>query len=510
MTDEHALDEDKFALSWKGLLLVVGLGLGLLAGHAQQPTLRSDKSDINFRKAAAFQLQGKYDSALIYFLESKGEEKRDLATLKRIDKRIAECASGKELMKAPRNFIITNLGPQINSEFEDYAPVLTQDEHLMVFTSRRLSGNMSSQKDAEGNYFEDIFFARQESGHWLMAENMGRPVNTPFHDSNLALSGDGKQLYLYTDENAGDMLVSEFVNGQWEPPKRMPSPVNTPYHESSVSVSPDGKRIFVASERPGGRGGSDIYVIEKNQAGQWLPAHNLGLKVNTEWDEDSPFIDSDGQTLYFSSTGHNSMGGYDLFRSKEKEGAWSTPENLGVPINTPGNDSYFVSTYDGKRAYYSSVRDGGFGKEDIYLIALPKELVRAEEQLPKATTSPEMKKEGSQNVLPEYLFVYFEFGSAKLIDNAVEQLATLARQIRSNSPKILIEGHTDNVGAERFNQALSLARARTVASYLQSKGVASSRVEIHGWGTKRPLVSNEDEIEGRALNRRVEIRVIDN
>lgn len=436
-------------------------------------------------------------------------QKADPVILKRLDKRIMECESGRILSREPRAFVVTNLGEKVNSPSEEYAPVLTEDERLLIFTSRRPAGNLSAQKDAEGNYFEDIFYSNKEQETWTAAQNIGRPVNSPFHDSDLALSADGTQLYLYTDENAGDILKSEFTKGKWSPPLPMPPPINSPYHESSMSVSSDGRRMFIASDRTGGRGGSDIYLIEKNEAGRWMQPQNLGPTVNTEWDEDSPFIDSDGHTLYFSSTGHNSIGGFDIFRTKENNAQWSQAENLGVPINTPGHDSYFVSTRDGKRAYFSSVREGGYGKEDIYLINLPKELIRVEASSGVLERSADpMARVPAEDILGK---VYFAFGSDRLTQTSIDKLDSLSHEIRKfSSLTVSIDGHTDNVGSERFNQALSQARAQSVKLYLQSKGIDSHRMIIRGWGTQKPVIFGGDEKKDHSQNRRVEIRVIHN
>ncbi len=490
-----------------GLTVAMALVFAFESLLGQEKVTPADPRYAYYRRGQFYQLHGKYDSALVYFQKQQVDGVGDNNFKKQIDKRILECRSGITLALSPRNFIITNLGPQVNSEFEDYAPVLSEDEDLLVFTSRRLAGNISNQRDREGNYYEDIFSSRRDNGQWTDAKNVGKPVNTQFHDSDLALSADGKQLYLYTDENEGDILISEFENGKWSLPKPMPFPINTPYHESSVSVSTNGKQMFVASERPGGLGGLDIYLIEMDQAGQWLPARNLGIGINSEWDEDSPHIDNDGNTLYFSSTGHNSMGGYDLFRSMEMSGAWSNAENLGVPINTPQNDSYFVSTSDGKRAYYSSVRPGGLGKEDIYVIALPPELARAE--------VPRNSGDGIQRIPTNpggvhFKVVYFDFGSASLSAGAQEQLNLFAEYNLHSKSTIQIRGHTDYLGTEKFNDSLSLSRAKIVAAYLKSKGMDSIKMDIQGWGFHRPMVSNDDERDGCALNRRVEIRVIDN
>jgi Tol biopolymer transport system component len=138
-------------------------------------------------------------------------------------------------------------------------------------------------------------------------------------------------------------------------------------------MTADGNTIYFSSNRPGGLGGLDIYVSCKDNKGNWGPATNLGAPVNTSRDDDAPFIHADGQTLYFSSRGHAGMGGYDIYRSSfDGTAGWSQPENLGYPINTAGEDSYFVLSADNKHGYYASAKEGGHGEKDIYLISMPK------------------------------------------------------------------------------------------------------------------------------------------
>ena len=480
--------------------------------HAQSQGSATSPTDIvqfNYSKGLALQKQMVFDSAIFFYqrcLDGSTNQKVAMVKSKDVEKRIAECKSGKKLRNESRNFIVTNLGPLVNSPFEDYAPVLTADEQLLVFTSRRPDGNLSGQKSTDGKYFEDVFYSRQSNGKWESAENIGSPINTSFHDSDLALSVDGKKLFLYTEDHQGDILGSEFKNGKWGLPKSLPSPINSPYHESSIAISSDQKKIIVASERPGGLGGSDLYMIEKNTSGQWGAAVNLGPSVNTEWDDDSPFISYDGKTLYFSSRGHNTMGGFDIFRSQKNGDGWLAAENLGFPINTPGNDIYFVSTRDGKRAYYSSVREEGLGEEDIYLITLPKELVEDEAISVLGTQSkPDLV---DAPLGQPFLIIHFSFGKHLPPFPDIEKVQDLITRLSNvKDATIQIDGHTDNVGSEKYNKTLSLLRAESVKSYLASKGIAPERMIIKGWGASQPAASNDDEKDGRAQNRRVEIRV---
>jgi Tol biopolymer transport system component len=197
-------------------------------------------------------------------------------------------------------------------------------------------------------------------------------LNTKFFDSSLAFSPDGTTLFVYKDDGGGDIYFSERnKDGTWSSLEALPGVINSSYRESSISITKDGELLYFASERPGGFGGSDIYVCTKDSRGEWSRVKNLGSAINTEYDEDGPFIDYDGKALYFSSRGRKGMGGFDIFKSnlldKEKNEC-SDPENMGYPINSPDDDVFFSGTKDGKRWYYSSVRGDGLGYSDIYKI----------------------------------------------------------------------------------------------------------------------------------------------
>ncbi|HCR54550.1 MAG TPA: hypothetical protein DIW27_09050, partial [Cytophagales bacterium] len=302
-----------------------------------------------------------------------GEDKVDLTV---VDRKIYECKNGKEFVANPSNYSIVNLGREINSEFDDYAPVINENEDELVFTSRRREGNLNEDVADDNKPYEDIFISIKKDGKWSRAKNISNKVNTPFNDSNLALSADGNTLFIYKDENAGDVYFStRQADGSWTVPQPLPGDVNSNYRETSVSLSKDGSKLYFASDRIGGLGGSDIYEATKNGVGEWTKVKNLGPNINSELDEDSPFIDYDNVTLYFSSQGKKGMGGFDIFKAtltNPKKGEWSQAENLGYPMNTPEDDIFYVGSKDGERGYYSSIRDDGMGYSDIYIITTPK------------------------------------------------------------------------------------------------------------------------------------------
>jgi len=292
--------------------------------------------------------------------ESESVTAEDLA------RRVRECHNGQELEKNPVRVFIDNAGPAVNSPYSDYGPVVSADEAMLLFTSRRPNGPNAPKDPASDGYFEDIYQTTARGQDWQPATNLGAPVNTAGHDATVGLAPDGQRLLVYADENGGDLRETELQGATWTKTQRLPGRINSKYHESSAAYAPDGRYLYFVSDKPeGSRGGRDIYKVDL--AGKGLP-ENLGPVINSPYGEEAVFLMPDGKTLYFSSEGHNSMGGYDIFKSTLREGKWSEPENLGWPINTPDDDVFFVTSASGRHGYYSSDRPGGLGGKDIYRI----------------------------------------------------------------------------------------------------------------------------------------------
>ena len=307
-------------------------------------------------------------------------------TLKSYDviKLLNQVDYAKKMASSPVEVDIVNLGKNINSRGGDYSPSISADGKTMIFTSRR-SDTKGGGVDKAGDYkyFEDIYISEWDSINesWSDALPIEGKLNTEGHDASLSISPDGKQIYIYRNDGnlyIGDIFVSKKrTSGKWGNPKPLDKPINSSYFESSASLSADGNRLYFVSEREqkkhGAQGKGDIYVVEKISRSTWGEPKNLGDVINTPEDEISVFIHPDGKTLFFSSKGHLSMGGYDIFMSKmQEDSTWSTPENLGYPINTVDDDVHFVLGTDGKIAHYSTVRKDGLGERDIYKIDLSK------------------------------------------------------------------------------------------------------------------------------------------
>lgn len=315
------------------------------------------------------QLNNKFTEAIIeYQLQQKTLKPNDEKFIE-CTKRTTECKNGLELIKKPARVFIDNLGAVVNSKFPDYGPVISADESVMYFTSRR-QGGMSEELDENINeYFEDIYVSYQFNEVFNKPINVGEPVNVASqHDAVVGLSPDGAQLITYSGKNRGDLFYSNLIGTKWTKPESYSKPINSDAHEPSASLSYDGKIIYFVSDRTGGLGGHDIYSATKNAKGKWENLQNLGVAINTPYEEDAVFIMPDGKTLYFASQGHNSIGGYDIFKSTLENGVWSKAQNIGMPINTPSDDVFFVLSANGRHAYYASSVDGGYGGNDIYKI----------------------------------------------------------------------------------------------------------------------------------------------
>ncbi|MBK9192865.1 MAG: PD40 domain-containing protein [Crocinitomicaceae bacterium] len=291
-----------------------------------------------------------------------------------INKKISECRTGQELKANPVRVWIDNLGDSINTEYPEFSPVISADNRVLFYTARR-PDSYGGAKDETNTYYEDIYYSSREyGGEWTGSVNIEQPINTISHDATVGLAPDGKSLLTYKGLNSknGDIFITrQDENGVWAEPVSIGATINTKYHESSATLSFDEKTLYFESDQPGGFGQHDIYVAYWDEATQtWGKPENLGPTINTEFEEKGVFFHPDNKTLYFSSNGHNNIGGLDIFKTvlDPETKTWSKPENIGYPINTPDDDIYFVVTGDTRYAYYSSYREDGFGEKDIYKI----------------------------------------------------------------------------------------------------------------------------------------------
>ncbi len=326
--------------------------------------------EIHFLLGQAYHFDHQFDAAInSYFTFLENAPTRILDQyFDEVQKKISEARYAKQLVANPVNVKIHPLSTNVNSVYPDYCPVITPDGDYMVFTARRSSTRGGERDVNDFKYNEDIFEARRVDGVWQPAQNADLNFNSKSHDATVGISSDGMRMLIYKGEKGGDIWESVKVNEQWQEPYKLNNNINSKYQETSASYSPDGKLLYFVSDRPDGIGGKDIYVSELQKNGLWGKAVNLGERVNTPYDEEAVFIAADGKTMYFSSKGHQTMGGYDIFKSELVDGNWSKPVNLGYPINTADDDIFFVIDAEGEFGYFSSERANGVGSQDIYTV----------------------------------------------------------------------------------------------------------------------------------------------
>ncbi len=500
--------------------------------------------NIYYYLGLSYQSNKQYQKAQEFFNEHKKLHKDQAND---VDKRIKQTIFADSVTRSPTTAIVENVGKAINSSFHEYSPLVSGDGNTMIFTSNRPEPGITPPKGVP--LFEDIYISKRVKGKWSMPEKISPNINIRFNDAAASVSPDGKTLVLYYEYGGGDIYISKLQGNEWSKPLPLNQNINTPaFWETSAFVSSDGRQLYFTSNRPGGLGNLDIYVSEMEMTGDWGHAENLGPVINTSGREDSPALDPAGKTLYFSSDGHAGMGGTDIFKSELKDGKWQKPVNLGYPTNSVEDDSFFSISADNRKAFFSTMREEG--NAEIYTltfiepspaiagvvppdnterkIVIPSNAIEVAPnkptrqtkssgpapsvEKPKANTSVPAKRNEPVKKSPtpyktaSKKLLFFGINSDDLNRESVRKLEDISGTLKNNgSTRSVIEGHTDNTGSDILNNALSIRRANAVAKYFVRKGINPSRLSVKGYGAKRPLVSNDDEKDGREINRRIEI-----
>ncbi|UOQ82103.1 MULTISPECIES: OmpA family protein [Hymenobacter] len=335
--------------------------------------------DVEYWLGRVDHLNYNFDEAIQHFqaynttLKQKDSRKKELAQL------IQHSKNAKVQFNSPKDIFVKNLGPTINTQYSEHSPVISNDDKLLLFTSRgenvtgagATNGKSKGNVAADGEYYEDIFEAKRiDEDEWEKPRSLSGALNGKGHDASIQVFDNDTKMLMYRQDENGDIFYSERSGGDWTEPKKLNNNINSKAFESDAYITPDGRTIYFSTGKFSEDGTLDIYYSTRQPGGDWGPAKSVGGAINTLYDDDSPYLSRDGKTLYFSSRGHNTMGGYDIFKSDWDSvgNKWGRPENMGYPINTPDDDTYYRLSPDGSYAYLSSYRIGGYGEKDIYTI----------------------------------------------------------------------------------------------------------------------------------------------
>lgn len=334
-------------------------------------------TDVYFILAESYHRLGELELAKQFYQNFKGKSSKSTNEDYDTEARIKQCDFAKICLENPVDATAENMGRNINSFNPEYAGSISADGKTLVFTSRRADTKGGEVDEiADNMYYEDIYISQWNDSmkEWSQSEPIKGSINTPVHDAVLSISPDGNSIYVYKSENGGDIFVSRkredesFGTASNIDKGRN---VNSTYFESSASVTEDENFIYFVSDRPGGNGQADIYTARRI-GDEWTKPINLGDSINSEGDENSVFIHPSGDLLFFTSTGHDGMGSYDIFYSKRTNGKWSKAKNMGYPINTVGSEKTISVTKNLKTAYVSTNYKGSYGNTDIFKIDISK------------------------------------------------------------------------------------------------------------------------------------------
>ncbi len=372
--NELKKDPDNTKLKYKLGVCYLNTRINHLKAVSYLEAASKDKrtdNEIWFFLGIAYHLTNQLEDALISFerykaLHSKSKNAAELSLY------IKQCDNAMKLMRYPTDVTFQNLGSGINSSEPDYNPFIDKDEMFLVFTTRRKE-NMGGKKiEVDGYRSSDIYQSTMINGGWSVAKNVGRFVNGNLDEQCVGLSADGSEMYVYEDhiDKFGNIYVSKRKDSvsEFSKPKIL-EPIINEFVETSGCLNEDGSILFFA-RRDDINDNSDLFMSRKLPNGKWGIPQALPAIINSSYNEDMPYLSIDGETLYFSSDGMNSMGGYDLFKTTwdQKNNTFSKPENLGYPINSTDDDKSISVTKDNRFAYVSAFRPNGYGDLDIYRV----------------------------------------------------------------------------------------------------------------------------------------------
>ncbi len=510
----------------------------------------NDKKSIdkaNFYLAKAHHVQHNFDDAIRYykgylpFVKLKSYE-RDM-----IKEEIKRCVVGRKLIWKSEPAVVESLGDRVNTSNDEFAPVVDPySSNTVFFSSGRPSSkggliNSAGYRDTlAGSPRSDIYVTRLLNGEWSIGSSIGDEFNTTNHEVLLDFNAAGSWIYYFsgTTGNKGSLFARPYLEPGQDPATgvKMPSPLNSADWDSDAYFFNDSVLVF-SSDRPGGYGGKDLYIAYRQQE-EWKRPVNLGPAINSAYDEICPFLAKDGRTLFFASDNLKSLGGLDIFQSVFQDSIyqWTEAQNMGMPINSAGDDLNFRMTSNAMTAYYSSDRPGGHGGQDLYVAYFnspleahlvtsnPNVFLNVEQLKPEPVVDPNGLDEPIAPVIEEGVNigkkevkqyrlgpVYYDQNQGQLDPSAILMLDKL-KEIGLNNPEVefLFLSHTDNSGFAANNLYFSLKRAERMANYLVEAGINPAHLHLKACGSNYPIATNTnadgtENTVGQTMNRRIDL-----
>ena len=485
-----------------------------------------------FLLGRAYHLKSQFDDAIESYGRYLNEiDQRDLEEINYVDAHIYACEQAKLMIGNPVDLVYQPFGGNLPVEGDIKNPVISGNRYILIFLYER-------------NNVTQIMDSRKEGDSWSEPREIEPQSGMTGSVFPVSLSYDGSELYLvYDDDSDKDIYVSHYIDNRWSKMIRLNRYINSRFDETHASISKDGQTLIFTSDRRKGMGGLDIYYANRINGDKWDKAVNMGYPVNTEYDEGTPFITDDGNQLYFSSQGHNTMGGYDIFLcNRTPEGSWEGPYNIGYPLNTTGDDLFFNPDWGTGPPLYATSNNSTDGHMSLYSVQiLARERVASVNPMPAfspvqiprragpttgtapdekigISAKPESGKEISEEEFPTSLerssvinAILFDTNVSDINQQSAQELDRIF-ELLEKYPDIHIElkGRADSRGNPDYNLQLSEKRAHSVAGYLVSKGIDTERITMKAVGDSDPVASNQNEDgsdapEGRKLNRSVSI-----
>ncbi len=461
---------------------------------------------LNYFYGYAMQLEGKFDDATKSYVLFETEYKKADDFAKFVTQRKKECASGKTSFSAPIRAWI-DLVPELNTSANDFAPSISTDGSELILTSNRENGHPINEF---GSYDNDIYSSTLNNGVWSAPQQVAGGVNSLLDDISNNLSFDGTKMLLHRESGGQkDIYESQLKGTSWSEPKIFNFQISSPKaNEQYASYSDDGWSLYYTRDNDNRGAGFDIYQSGmQSKLNQDYQAGVTMVQMNSKFNDGPIYLTIDGETMYIASEGNESIGGYDIFVSRKSRGIWTTPQNLGYPINTPYDDFFFSPTANGKFAYISSNRAGGKGGYDIYKVTFwgpeKKPIIDMEDFLLSSIAMP-MKDHQIEASVVVHTKSFTVFKGIT-IDALTKKPIEAEIEINDNLTGKVIETFTTNSATGKF--IITLVSGKNYGIAVKSKGYLfhSENFDIPS-GSGDNLVNKVIELKNIAIGSKIALR----